>query len=126
MADHDDKETKKQLEAQARWAALDDADIDETIRVLLQLAKGQKFLWWLLQVGKVGMQPFTGDRNTTDFQCGELNVGQQILARYIDVNPLGYAEMQMERKREDERRDDLSRPRDGDPRSDDPDGSADS
>lgn len=126
MADHDDKETKKQLEAQARWAALDDADIDETIRVLLQLAKGQKFLWWLLQVGKVGMQPFTGDRNTTDFQCGELNVGQQILARYIDVNPLGYAEMQMERKREDERRDDLSRPRDGDSRSDDPDGSADS
>lgn len=109
MAQHDDKEAERYAREAGKFAALDDADIDETLRVLLTLDKGQKLIWWLLQIGKVGTQPFTVDPHTTSFQCGELNVGQRILDRLIEVNPTGYAEMQLKRKNEYERRDELIR-----------------
>lgn len=104
MAQHDDKQAQKLQKELAKYAALDDAEIDEICRFLLADQKGQKFIWWLLQIGKYGVQPFSTDRAITDFQCGELNVGQQILARLIDVNPLGFAQMQLNRKNEDDRR----------------------
>jgi hypothetical protein len=109
LAQHDDKVAERYAKELAKFDALDQADIDETLRVLLTLEKGQKTLWWLLQIGKVGTQPFATDPYVTAFQAGELNVGQQILARLIDVNPTGYADMQMKRKQEYERRDGLAR-----------------
>lgn len=109
MAQHDDKEAKRYARELAKFEALDRADIDETLNVLLGLDKGQKTIWWLLQIGRVGTQPFDRDPYVTAFQAGELNVGQQILARLIDVNPTGYADMQMKRKQEYERRDGLAR-----------------
>lgn len=104
MASHDDKEQAAALKQATRWAELDEADINETIQRLLLEEKGQKFLWWLLQIGKVGLQPFQLDPHATAFSCGELNVGNQIQARVIEVNPLGFAQMQIDRMNESDRR----------------------
>jgi hypothetical protein len=104
MAQHDDKEAERLNREYTKYAALDEADIDSFIAGMLASAKGKKFLWWLLQIGKYGVNPFSPDVTTMAFQAGEMNVGSAILARVIDVNPLGFAELQLERKNENERR----------------------
>ncbi len=109
MAQHDDKAVERLNRELAKYEALDNAEIDQVIQTLLGDNKGQKFIWWLLQVGKYGVQPFTPDAQVTAFQCGEMNVGAQILARLIEVNPLGFAELQLKRKNESDRRDAAAR-----------------
>lgn len=104
MANHDDKQAERLNRELSKYAALDDAEIDQFIQQMLADQKGQKFLWWLLQIGKYGTQPFTVDPQTTAFQCGELNVGNAILMRVIEVNPLGFAQLQLQRKDEDGQR----------------------
>ena len=104
MAQHDDKEAKKLQRELAKYEALDAEDIDSFIAFSLTDRRGQKFLWWLLQIGKYGVNPFSPDSNTMAFQSGEANVGSQILSRIIDVNAMGFAQMQLERKIEDDRR----------------------
>ena len=81
---------------QAEWAAKDVSDQNEAIAALLNTYIGRRYLWWSLQIGKVGMQPFTPDERLTSFQCGELNVGQQLLARIMEVSIDGYVKMQKE------------------------------
>lgn len=104
MAQHDDKQAERLNRELTKYQALDDAEIDQVIRNLLEEPKGQKFIWWLLQVGKYGVNPFSPDVAVMAFQAGEMNVGNAILARLIEVNPMGFAQLQMKRKQEDERR----------------------
>lgn len=109
MAQHDDKQAERLARELAKYEALDTAEIDEVIRTLLELPKGQKFLWWLLQIGKYGVNPFSPDPVSMGFQCGEQNIGAQIMSRIIEVNPMGFAQMQLERKLESDRRDSTAR-----------------
>ncbi len=100
---------------QEKLAKIDDQRIDRAFMQLLDNPEGQQFVWWLLQIGRVGNQPFTSDPAITAFNCGELNVGNQILARLISVSPQGYVNLQTIRKAEDDRRTEyLARLRDGD------------
>lgn len=84
---------------------------------LLDYKSGRQFLWWLLQIGKaMGHQPFTTEPLVTAFNCGEMNVGHQILAELIEASPDGFQtlmkEMDDDRR---ERSDRLARARnDGD------------
>ena len=86
---------------QSQFAKLDKDTVDDAMRALLAHANGRKFLWNLLRIGKVGVQPFTANALTTSFNCGEMNVGQQILDHIIEVDPAGY--VQMMKESEDER-----------------------
>ena len=104
MAQHDDKQAERLNRELVKYQAVDDAEIDEVIRNLLEEPKGQKFIWWLLQVGKYGINPFSPDVAVMAFQAGEMNVGSAILARILEVNPMGFAQLQMKRKLEDDRR----------------------
>lgn len=80
-----------------RWEREDKTDIDAAIATLLSAPQGHKFLWWVLQVGKVAAQPFSpGAPDVTAFNCGELNVGNQIMLRLMEANPDGYTNMQKE------------------------------
>lgn len=73
-----------------------EAEINDAIGAALASAKGRRFLWWLLQIGRVGTQPFNLNPTATAFNCGELNVGNQILDRIVAVRPEGYVTMQQE------------------------------
>jgi len=81
---------------QRQWMKDDQDIIDEAVRALLQHRAGRKYLWWLLTVGKLGVQPFATNALQTSFACGELNVGQQILDHIISVDPAGYVAMMTE------------------------------
>jgi hypothetical protein len=69
---------------------------DKFIADCLKRPDGRAFIWWLLQIGKWGTQPFGLYDAQTNFNCGELNVGQQIFAAIIEADPAGFLRMQQE------------------------------
>lgn len=79
-----------------KWLEQDETEIDAAIGALLQHGGGRRLLWWLLQIGKIGTQPYSHHALNTAFACGELNVGQQILDRITSVSPEGYVTMMKE------------------------------
>lgn len=87
------------------WSRGDNEEIDLAINALTQHRHGRRALWWLLQIGQVGTQPFNPDPQLTAFNCGQLNVGQQILDRLIHVSPDGYIAMMKENADEQSERD---------------------
>lgn len=78
------------------WAKGDNDEIDSAIFTLLAERSGRRFLWWLLEIGKVGTQPYAGNAIHTAFACGELNIGQKILDRLLATSPDGYVLMMKE------------------------------
>lgn len=69
---------------------------EKVISTLMQHREGRDFMWWLLGIGRIGSQPFTNNALTTAFNCGELNVGQQIQAAIIESSPASYVQMMKE------------------------------
>jgi hypothetical protein len=88
-----------------RYAKEDEQEIDAAINALLQHKHGRKLLWWLLEVSGVGAQPFTQNALTTSFNCGQLNIGNQVLSRITSVSPEGYVQMMKEKADERTKRD---------------------
>lgn len=87
---------ERAIRLQRQWEKADNDQVAAAVQALLEHEHGRKFLWWLLQIGRVGTQPFSNNALTTSFACGELNVGQQVLAKIIEVNPAGYVRMMEE------------------------------
>lgn len=97
MAQHEDT-SRKAEERRARERARNEAlEIDSAISALLKRKDGRRFLWWLLQIGQINLQPFTNNALSTAFNCGKLDVGNQILARIMEVDPSSFVTMQQER-----------------------------
>lgn len=96
---------------------------DRALRSLFATADGRQFLWWLLEVGKFGVQPFAGQDALTNFQCGEFNVGQRIFGRIVETEPAGYFQM-MKDQADNERRANTPTPDASDPASGEPSGSS--
>lgn len=90
-----------------RWQKEDELAIESAVNQAISDPQGRKFLWWLLEIGKIGMQPYAGNALNTAFACGELNVGQRILDRIISVSPEGYLTMMKENENERKERDAL-------------------
>ena len=88
-----------------RWEREDNLKIESAISKFIEDEQGRKFLWWLLEIGRIGMQPYTSNALNTAFNCGELNIGQRILERIITVSPDGYLLMMKENERERRERD---------------------
>lgn len=88
-----------------RWQKEDNLAIESAVSKMVADSEGRKFLWWLLEIGRIGMQPFAGNALATAFACGELNVGQRILDRIISVSPEGYLTMMKENNDERKERD---------------------
>jgi hypothetical protein len=99
MAQHDEKASDRSR-ALKQLDKLHEAQIDKAINALSETVEGRRFLWWLLKTGKVGTQPFASNALNTSFNCGELNVGNTILARIASVNPAVYVRMQQENENE--------------------------
>jgi hypothetical protein len=86
----------------SRWKKEDETAISDAISALQQHRQGRKFLWWLLEIGGVGQQPYATNALQTSFNCGTLNVGNQILEAIVATAPEGYLTIMKENA--DERR----------------------
>jgi hypothetical protein len=81
------------------------------LTALLAHKEGRRFIWWLLQIGKaIGAQPYSqGDPHQTSFSCGEMQVGNKILAELIHADGEAYLKMMLEMQRDHTRRNDAIR-----------------
>ena len=104
-------ERKELRKARATEKRTEDA-IDTATRALLLSPDGKAFLWWMLGITRYGQTPWTTNALTTSFNCGEQNIGQQLLARLTAVDPEGFLNLLKERN-DDRHDDDRSRDDDG-------------
>lgn len=94
---------------QRDWARQDKNERDAAVTALLQHRHGRKYLWWLLSTTKaIGVSPFTNNALATSFNCGEQNVGIQILQHILEVAPDGFIHMMKENADEQRARDSRS------------------
>jgi len=75
-------------------------EIDEALAALMLHAQGRRLVNWLLTLGRLGNNPFTGQALSTMFNCGELNVAQRVLERLLTVAPDKYMIMLKELENE--------------------------
>lgn len=96
VAPHEDREVQKAAKRDAKALRLEAQMVDNGLRDALDSIAGREFIWWLLRLCGMGTLPMGKDQFETYFHLGELNVGQQLLARIAEINPLAYALMQKE------------------------------
>jgi hypothetical protein len=73
---------------------------DNFVKAALIHKEGREYLYWLLELCKMGRNPYSGNALSTAFACGELNVGQQIQAHIIEVAPADFLKMLAEKEEE--------------------------
>lgn len=74
--------------------------LDAFVSEAMKLREGREFFYWLLELGRIGRNPFTANALTTSFNCGEQNVGLQIQAYIIATAPKDYLKMLTEKEEE--------------------------
>lgn len=83
-------------ELKQKWMEEDAAVVEMVYKELLSGPDGRKFLFHLLSITKLMNNPFTPNALSMSFACGEMNVGQRILADILRVSPDGWTLMQKE------------------------------
>jgi hypothetical protein len=96
----DDKAEKRHNQRRASNVKQSQLRRDNFVRAAVETREGREYLYWLLELGKMGRNPYSGNALSTSFACGELNVGQQIQAHLIEVAPNAFLKMLAEKEEE--------------------------
>lgn len=67
---------------------------------LMRTRDGRRFVWWQLEISGFTGQPFTGQRETTDFNCGNRNMGIWLFSMIDQFCP-DYFSIMMKESKED-------------------------
>lgn len=107
MTHYDPLDTVGNEERKAEAQAEADRTVEQAIEDLKWLMsdkRGRRIMWDLLALTGVFRNPFKGERNATDFRCGEMNIGHVYLG---DINlhaPERYNQMVQENIKNDRRK----------------------
>ena len=71
-------------------------DRDDFLKAVMNTPEGRSWIWDMLSICGVYQNPFTPDAAATAFRCGEMNIGQQLLADVVRAAPDLYITMQKE------------------------------
>ena len=74
----------------------------EDFRWLMDSKQGRRVVWRLLGIAGIFRNPFSGERGTTDFNCGLQAIGQTLVAEIHEVCPHQYAQMVKEQQSSDD------------------------
>src|SRR5690349_11779860 len=96
VAQHDDKEQEAREKERKKVEKYRRTQVIRGVSQSLASAEGRQFLWELLRIGRWATNPFLSDPYKTAFNCGELNVGQQIMALIEEADPEGFMVLQQE------------------------------
>lgn len=96
----DDKAIKRQNQRLALLQRQAKLRRDNFVKAALIHKEGREYLYWLLELCKMGRNPYSGNALSTAFSCGELNVGQQIQAHIIEIAPAEFLKMLAEKEEE--------------------------
>lgn len=82
---------------QRTWDKQDKLERDAAISALMQHRHGRRYIYWLLEISRaMGSQPFANHALQTAFNCGEMNIGLQIMAHLQEVDAAGFLTMMRE------------------------------
>jgi hypothetical protein len=97
MDEKAEKRQQQKLNALSRQSKL---RRDQFVRAALETREGREYIYWVLELTKLGRNAFTSNALTTAFACGEQNVGQQVQAHIIEVAPNAFLKMLAEKEEE--------------------------
>jgi len=86
-------EQEADTEAQAAEAQAQRDQQAEDIQWLMRSEQGRRIAWRLLERTQVHRTPFAGHDATTNFNCGERNVGQWFLDEVCTHSPESYLQL---------------------------------
>ena len=92
---HDDQAA---IEAAASKAELKRQRRDDEFKWLMDSPSGRSFVWWLLSEAGVFRNPLGHTDAMTNFRCGEMNVGQKLMAKIHELAPDRYETMVKEQR----------------------------
>ena len=95
-----DRRYRTQVNKFNRLSQAREAEINLALGTLMTHPQGRRLLYWLLSLGKIGHNPFSGHALSTVFACGEMNVAQQLQDRMIEVDPANFTAMLVEMENE--------------------------
>lgn len=98
-ADQELKRRKRRLDKLEREQR---ANRVQFLRAALSHKQGRDFFYWLLGITGLKANPFAANALSTSFNCGSMNVGQQVELALIEADSKLYLEMLKEQ--EDARR----------------------
>lgn len=70
------------------------------LEAVLRLPQGRRVLLMILEQCGVYRNAYTGERQATDFRCGEQNIGLFLIGQIERVGPTEYPSLLMERARQ--------------------------
>ena len=82
-----DEEQKALAAKKAKYAEQVSRYVDSGLNAAFASREGRAVLWWLLEVTHVYENPFRENALKTAFNSGELNIGLQLQARLMSLNP---------------------------------------
>lgn len=81
MTDAYDASDRKQVEKQVKASKSRDEVREEGLRQVMSSVQGRVWLFDLIKACGPGQNPFVSDALRTAFNCGELNIGNQLVAQ---------------------------------------------
>lgn len=110
-----DEEQKALVAAKIRYAKQVEGFVDSGLRGALTSREGRAVVWWLLELTHLFENPFRENALKTAFNSGELNIGLQIQARLMTLDPEGFVTMMKEKANERNRLEQSYAPDQSDP-----------
>lgn len=90
----EDKEQKKLAIKDRDRRRREKMAADDGLRQAIATYEGRQFIWRILELSRaVGHNAFAATPEATAFNCGQQNVGQQILAQLLEIAPDAYIQM---------------------------------
>ncbi len=89
---------------------------DKRARVLIGILSsedGRRWVRELLDGCHIGANPFNRDLAAMSFSCGELNIGQRLMADFMNASPELYMQMMAEAKNPADQSDEPKEPTNG-------------
>lgn len=96
MPQHEDRPAEKEQKVREDFRRQRELRIEDGLKQSLSTRHGRQALWWMLEICGVGALPWADTDRQTNFRIGELNVGQQLLNRIIQIDASAYIKMQQE------------------------------
>ena len=87
---------KQVQKLQKRHLREDEMTWQDGIKLVMSTQQGRRMVWLFLAECGVFRNPATANALSTQFACGEMNVGQRLLARITELAPDAFLVMQKE------------------------------
>lgn len=96
----DERAEKRKNDKQRKAAAFAAVQRNEFVKAALSTKEGKAYFYWLLEICNMGRNPYAVNALSTAFNCGEMNIGQQVQAHIIENAPAKFLEMLAEKEKE--------------------------